>query len=560
MPGTDRYTILAEIASGSTATVYLAEDTVLRRKVALKKLHPHLHNHSDMVKRFAKEAVAIAALSHENIIKVFEFGKEERNLYLAMEYIDGMNLEALLKTGEGGLPNLVALSIFRHLLEGLGAAHARGIYHRDIKPSNVLVDRKGCVKLADFGIAFLSGETSFTRTGSYLGTPGYSAPEQADGLAVTDKTDVFAMGILFYRCLTGRLPFDGDTPHAVLRAIMEKDPPKAATVNRRILPGFQELIESMLAKRSEDRPTAVECIERLERLARGPGFFFEPARLARFLEAGDAYRLKEDGEIAECFLARARRFRGAGEIREALKSYALAEAFADAPDDIRFESDALVARLRSGSRKKILAAAGAAVALISVAAIGWSNRPDPVEPIVATSKPPPEDGLEKQVQPAEADAEPDQAADATEIPAVAETSPPAERPAAPIPVPTRKERAGAPGPELEQVVARPASPPAASTQAPGQTSSQAKPKQPAKSVALSGFLMVKTNPPFAKLFVDGMEAGTTPTKSPLEMKPGLHDMVLERKGCRSMHSEFRIAPSETTSLRLVLEPSEGEGF
>lgn len=249
MSGTDRYTILEEIASGSTATVYLAHDTVLRRKVALKKLHPHLHNHAEMVKRFAKEAVAIAALSHVNIIKVFEYGKEERNLYLAMEFIDGMNLEAMLEKGGGSLPCLAALSMFRQLLEGLGAAHARGIYHRDIKPSNVLVDREGCVRIADFGIAFLSEETSFTRTGSYLGTPGYSAPEQADGLAVTGKTDIFAMGILFYRCLSGRLPFQGETPHAALRAVMEKTPARLSAITPRVLPGCQELIESMLAKK-----------------------------------------------------------------------------------------------------------------------------------------------------------------------------------------------------------------------------------------------------------------------------------------------------------------------
>ncbi|MEO7425613.1 MAG: serine/threonine-protein kinase, partial [Fibrobacteria bacterium] len=178
-----RYTILEEIASGGTATVYLAEDTVLRRKVALKKLHPHLHSHPLTVRRFEKEAVAVASLSHGNIIKVYDYGSEEKTLFLAMEYVDGVSLDGLLQSIPNGMPSLTALSVFHQLLEGLNAAHANGIYHRDIKPSNILVDRKGCVRIADFGIAFLSKETSITKTGSYLGTPGYSAPEQAQGLA-----------------------------------------------------------------------------------------------------------------------------------------------------------------------------------------------------------------------------------------------------------------------------------------------------------------------------------------------------------------------------------------
>ncbi|HLP42881.1 MAG TPA: serine/threonine-protein kinase, partial [Fibrobacteria bacterium] len=266
-----RYSVTEEIASGSTATVFLAEDRILRRKVALKKLHPHLLNHPETVTRFQKEAVAVASLSHENIIRLYDFGNEARNLFLAMEYVDGPSLEGLL-ADHVPLPGRVCLTLMSQVLRGLAAAHEAGIIHRDIKPSNLLVDSRGKVRLADFGIAFLAEEAHITKTGSYLGTPVYSAPEQAKGLPATAKSDIFSAGILFFRCLTGRLPFVGDSPQAVLTAILERAPARAVLINRRVLPGLSELVDRMLAKDPLKRPSAAGCLAELEAVAARHGF------------------------------------------------------------------------------------------------------------------------------------------------------------------------------------------------------------------------------------------------------------------------------------------------
>ncbi len=547
----ERYTILEEIASGSTATVYLAQDNVLRRKVALKKLHPHLHNHADMVKRFAKEAVAIAALSHENIIKVFEYGNQERNLFLAMEYIDGVNLDTLLKGEAVTLPNLASLSLFQQLLQGLASAHDRGIYHRDIKPSNVLLDKKGCVRIADFGIAFLSGETSITRTGSFLGTPGYSAPEQADGREATDRTDIFSMGILFYRCLAGRLPFEGDTPHSVLRAIMERTPAKPTSLNRKILPGLPELIESMLAKDPQARPNARECLAELEALARGLGFLFEPRRLAAFLADAAIYREKEEREISDHFLDHARLVRGHAKPREALKGYALAETFCAEPEKIRLEAEDLLKKLRLRFRKKILVGGLACLAVLAGVAGQWGHRTQaPITIFPVTPELPNQSFAPSRSLPT-ADLSPATVGTVSQFKFAANqpgrSFNPERKPG--YRKPDSQPRPIQPGPDLEHAavennpqVGNPGGPEGTKV---GKPSSQ-------------GYLIVKSNPPFAKLFVEGKEAGTTPTKSPIQMEDGVHELILVREGCRPLHSTFKIVPSETTSLRLILEKSESE--
>ncbi|MDB5103389.1 MAG: serine/threonine protein kinase, partial [Fibrobacteres bacterium] len=377
-----RYTILGEIASGGTATVFLAEDIVLRRKVALKKLHPHLLNHPEMVKRFEKEAVAVASLSHENVVKIFDFGREDKSVFLAMEYVDGSSLDSILKGSDGRIPNLAALCLFHQLLAGLAAAHACGIFHRDIKPSNVLVDRKGCVRIADFGIAFLSEDTSITRTGAYLGTPGYSAPEQAVGRPVTAKTDIYATGTLFYRCLTGRLPFAGETPHAVLMAIVEKTQVKANLVNPRILPGLADLVQDMLAKSPAKRPDALECARRLEKIAVDAGFPLDPARLCRMTAGASAYAEKERKELAARFVEQARLMETQGKTREAMKRYSLAEIFTEKNDEQAREAGR---HLRMGTATSLRrgAAALAAIALLAFGirlAVKTSREAEPDAP------------------------------------------------------------------------------------------------------------------------------------------------------------------------------------
>lgn len=537
-----RYTIIGEIASGGTATVFLAEDSVLRRKVALKKLHPHLHNRPEMVKRFEKEAVAVASLSHENVIKVFDFGRENRGLFLAMEYVDGISLDRLLQDLPGGLPNLAALSIFNQLLEGLAAAHARGIYHRDIKPSNVLLDRKGCVRIADFGIAFLAEETSITKTGSYLGTPGYSSPEQAMGRAVTAKTDIFATGILFYRALTGVAPFEGETPHAVLMAIMDRNPPKACLVNGRIVPGLSELVQEMLSKDPALRPDAGECARRVGSVASGLGFALEAARVGRLMAAPERWREKECGEIAAHMAQAARLARGSGRQREAVKLYSLAEVFSEPDSAVRLEAARFLSDRMAMVRRRKAALLSAAV-LSALGAGTFALRgigfPDPGPAPAAASGP-------------------------ASPPASSE---PAAEPAAPVPQPPTPSSVPVPAAPAPAASLSPSAPSAvasrsasrfgpASRRASSRDSAVPKASSAPAAPAAQSHLWIKTNPPFAKIYVDGKEMGSTPLNAPLAVPAGQHRLELERAGCRTTRTEFTVADGETASLRFTLDRLE----
>jgi serine/threonine-protein kinase len=568
MQAEGRYSIVREIASGSTATVYLAEDTVLRRKVALKQLHPHLWNHSETVRRFEKEAVAVASLSHENIIKVYDFGNQGRGFYLAMEYVDGSSLEALLKDTRGFLPNLTALSLFHQLLGGLASAHAAGIYHRDIKPSNVLVDSKGCVRVADFGIAFLSEETSITKTGSYLGTPGYSAPEQAQGLPATDKTDIFATGILFYRCLTGKLPFEAETPHAVLLAILEKMPPKANLANRRVLPGLAELVEEMLAKDPAQRPSALQCLEKLAALADRLGFAPDKARVRGFLADPQGRVHAECAEISASFAAQARRARAERKHRDCMKHFSLAEIFAEADSDVAREAAGYLAA-RSASMR-LRARAGVAVALTAIAAMGaWIMRLSPAadKPVArpaatATAPAGSAPGIARPSVPAPAPAVPEGnvAVPPEPIPATSEAAPRAAvlpaSPGKPAPKAIAKALPPRPAQRAERAPIRASAPPGTAAEPVTETlprEASAAEAEPAREAAGPGFVLIMTNPPFAKVRIDGKPAGTTPIRVPVAIPAGAHTLDLERDGCDPLRAGFNIMPGETASLRYTLD-------
>ncbi len=560
-----RYTILREIAAGGTATVFLAEDSVLHRKVALKKLHPHLLNRPEMVRRFEKEAVAVASLSHENVIRIFDYGQEDKGVFLAMEYVDGVSLESLLATAGGSLPCLAAMSLFLQLFDGLSAAHARGICHRDIKPSNVLVDRQGCVRIADFGIAFLTEETSITRTGSYLGTPGYSSPEQAQGRTITVKTDIFAAGILLYRALAGRLPFDAETPHAVLMSIMEKTPDNLIQANRRLIPGLAGLVERMLAKGCEARPTAVECAAELAEMARNLGLPLDAERVRRLYADPEAYAAQDRLEVAECYLGHARLAHAKGQSREALKLYAVAEAFAEPGGEMAAEAGGYLLRMRKAERRRgAFACAGAALAILLLAWLIYSLPRQPRDPdataAVDAEKPPPvptpasipasapaaagevtgmlpEGGVPAEAPPA---GQKEPAGTAVPSPAPAASSP-----ATPVATPARVASVATGSAESERTVPAAA---VAAVQAPRGLSEQEAAPAPSK-----GYLWVRTNPPFVRIRVDGLDLGKTPLAAPLILTAGLHRVDLERDGCVPSLDSIIVAAADTLLLRRTLE-------
>jgi serine/threonine protein kinase/tetratricopeptide (TPR) repeat protein len=215
------YRILEKLGQGGMGEVYLAEDTRLGREVALKFLAPELARDRDALARFRTEAKAAAELSHPNIATIYDIGETPERPYLVLEYLRGQSLRARIK--KGPLPIEEALRVGGALAEGLAAAHSHGIVHRDVKSANIMLGDDGSVKILDFGLARLADATQLTKPGTTLGTIFYMSPEQALGRTADERSDIWSLGIVLYECLTGRLPFRGDSG-SVLAQVQSADP------------------------------------------------------------------------------------------------------------------------------------------------------------------------------------------------------------------------------------------------------------------------------------------------------------------------------------------------
>jgi len=249
-----RYRILSQLGQGGMATVYLAEDPLLNRLVAIKVIQAHLSSNSGLMDRFNVEAKTIASLRHINIVEVFDFGIQDDQQFLVMEYIDGQNLQAVCSALRGApMPNTVAASIICQAAEGLTSAEKHGVVHRDIKPENLLFNSEGLLKIADFGIAHISDEGSRTQTGAVLGSPNFMSPEQIEGQRPTDKTDIFSLGGVFYYCLTAKMPFTGTSIPVTMRNICERPHPPILEINPQADPNLARLIDVLLQKHPDNR-------------------------------------------------------------------------------------------------------------------------------------------------------------------------------------------------------------------------------------------------------------------------------------------------------------------
>ena len=263
-----RYQVRSRIAHGGMATVYLATDTRLDREVALKVMHADLARDADFVGRFIGEAKSVARLSHPNVVGVYDQGADGQYLYLAMEYVPGRTLRALLRE-RGWLPWQEALSVIDPVLAGLAAAHQAGIVHRDVKPENVLITTDGRVKVVDFGLARASAAVGNTRAGVIIGSVSYIAPEQVTGALTDARTDVYAAGVLLFEMLTGRVPFTGDTPLAIAYAHVNSDVPVVSTVVGGIPPSVDQLVRAATSRDPQLRPPDAGVFLRVARSVRG---------------------------------------------------------------------------------------------------------------------------------------------------------------------------------------------------------------------------------------------------------------------------------------------------
>jgi eukaryotic-like serine/threonine-protein kinase len=258
-----RYRVISRLGSGGMADVYLAQDQLLGREVAVKVLHHHFAEDQEFVERFRREASSAAALSHPNIVAIFDRGKWNGTYYIAMEYVAGRTLKAIVRE-QGALDPASAIDIVIQILRAARFAHKRGVIHRDLKPHNVILDEEGRARVTDFGIA-RAGASDMTLTGSIMGTAQYLSPEQAQGLAVTSASDLYSVGVILYELLTGVVPFEGETAVAIAFKQVAAEPQPPSALRQGIPPSLDAVVLRALAKDPAQRyADADELIAALE--------------------------------------------------------------------------------------------------------------------------------------------------------------------------------------------------------------------------------------------------------------------------------------------------------
>ncbi|WP_153530630.1 Stk1 family PASTA domain-containing Ser/Thr kinase [Actinomadura macrotermitis] len=244
-----RYRIESRIARGGMATVYVARDIRLDREIAIKVMHAHLAADEDFVQRFIGEAKAAAALSHPNVVAVYDQRTDGEHVFLVMEYVPGRTLRELL-TERGRLGPRAALEIMQPVLAALGAAHRAGLVHRDVKPENVLITADGQAKVADFGLARAESASKMTKTGLIIGTVGYLAPEQVLSGNADVRSDVYAAGVMLFELLTGYLPHQGESPLAVAYKHVNEAVPAPSTA----VPGLPPQVDALVTRATAHDP------------------------------------------------------------------------------------------------------------------------------------------------------------------------------------------------------------------------------------------------------------------------------------------------------------------
>lgn len=260
----ERYQIARMIGEGGMANVYLAVDTILERKVAVKILRGDLADDEKFVRRFQREAISASSLSHPNIVEMYDVGEDNGKYFIVMEYLEGKTLKNLIKR-RGALTVHEVIDIMKQLLSAISHAHASYIIHRDIKPQNVLILDDGTVKITDFGIAMALNSNELTQTNSVMGSVHYLPPEQANGSGATIKSDIYSLGILMYELLTGKIPFKGENAVEIAIKQMKEQIPSVCKINPETPQSLENIILKACAKNPKNRyETVTEMYNELE--------------------------------------------------------------------------------------------------------------------------------------------------------------------------------------------------------------------------------------------------------------------------------------------------------
>ena len=263
------YDLVTELGRGGMGVVYKGHEAALNRYVAIKMLSPQLAHDESIKERFLREARSMAALNDPHIIQVYFIGEDAGQPFFAMEFVEGESLSSFLKR-DGRLTPQQAARVIYQTAQGLAVAHDRGVIHRDIKPGNLMLDQRGRIKIADFGIALSATDFSkkLTSTGEFVGTPGYLSPEVCTGEAVDLRSDIFSLGIVFFEMLTGRMPFTDESPLGLLLEVVRAEIPDVRELNSEVDEGLVAVLRRMTAKDPADR--FQNCHELVEELARHP--------------------------------------------------------------------------------------------------------------------------------------------------------------------------------------------------------------------------------------------------------------------------------------------------
>ncbi len=253
-----RYKILGLLGEGGMAQVFLAEDPMLHRCVALKVMRSGMAMKPEWIQRFHSEASNVARLGNPHIVQVHDMGNQDGSEFLVMEFQDRGSIEGIALRQGGVLDPVSVACIAVQSAEGLRAAHEAGVIHRDVKPDNLLISRQGVVKVADFGIARLQGDSSLTQAGTAMGSPLYMSPEQVDGGTLTGASDVFSLASSIFRIATGNPPVESEHVHGIMWRIASQDMPELRAINTAIPRGLSDLVKRMHHRKLDKRPSMEE--------------------------------------------------------------------------------------------------------------------------------------------------------------------------------------------------------------------------------------------------------------------------------------------------------------
>ncbi len=549
----DRYQLKRRLGQGGMARVFLAEDTTLGRTVAIKQLHDELDGDDEVRKRFMREARIFAKLKHPHIVDIYDVVPTEGGgVAMVMEFIDGTDLQTVLKGGLRLVPELAAL-VVRPVAEALAYAHSQGVVHRDVKPANVLLGKDGTIKLSDFGIAKAQEETVLTQTGDFLGTPAYIAPEQARGELIGPAADQYALGAVLFELVTGQQPFRAPNTLAVLTKIMSGDYPDPRTLSEAVDDHLAGIIARALSLEVKDRYPDLPALTGALQAYHHEVSRDREKRLVSELVANPTSTSEVvAGEVADEMVVTGRQALEQGDLGRARK--AAAAALARRPGHVQAEAllrtieesgppAAMTASPSPGAGRSRLPLVVAAVALavvvgLAVGAIRRSGGPE-ATPDAAPTLAAVADAAVAPADPSPDAAHPDAAqpdarlADAAPRPVDA-ASPKVARRKRPRP-PLRRAKPEAPPPPEPLIDPAP----------------EPKRRPPLDRPTTPGKLAIATAP-WADVYVDGKKKGRTPYLRELSLPAGTYRLELRNPGFPPHQETLVVKSGETVKRRVRL--------